>query len=319
MIRLYTFLVFVAISTMILYIAFVMQKSSFVGNTELLIIPESTIIAENADNTVNNIVAISQDAISLNAVTENYNADVKIDRLKGTDIIEFKTFANSESDVIFVEKSALKSSLIAIEKYYNIGTDFSIKIIGIQSVNETNISAWIMYVLFGIVATGLMSGAILIFGSINETKEKDEKIDGEKIFKKYNNKKENDFSDKDILALVDAEIEIQEDDADLKEAVVDDILDENEVIDAIDEEKKNLKQKADNFKSFEDVSVPEGLPTTPGNLPVVDISDFGGNTESEKNNKNDNQIPQEDIEAGKTEPTEEELKARLNELLNGKL
>ena len=77
-------------------------------------------------------------------------------------------------------------------------------------------------------------------------------------------------------------------------------------------EEKNEKDIVEKPTLTTKSEMPEVLPTTPGNLPVVDVSDFGlDDTEnSEEMNTQEEEL---------AEPTEEELKARLNELLGGKL
>ncbi len=321
MIRLYTFLIFVAIIAVVLYGVFVMPKSDYVGKRDLLIIPNNVTIASNANNIINDLVFIAENAVVGNIDIEKYNAQVEIERLADADIIHIIVYADSTGDVLIVEDSILKSIILDFEKYYDINTDFSIKILNNKELSKTVISGVVSYILMIIIAIGTIAGVFALFYMINLVREKkthDENIDGKKIFAQYNSDKELmseeliDESDESVIEVGDADISTQED--------IDEFSIEPEIEAITENHEEVINDVSGDYVKLENTPlkeslVPEGLPTTPGNLPIADIGEFGGaksilieNSEDIKNTDNND-----------TEPTEEELKARLNELLNGKL
>jgi hypothetical protein len=72
-------------------------------------------------------------------------------------------------------------------------------------------------------------------------------------------------------------------------------------------------QKATQNNDTDISATPAGLQTTPGNLPVINLDEIGFSKESTENEDVCADVNNDD------EPTEEELKARLNDLLSGKL
>ncbi len=323
MIRLYTFLIFVAIIAVVLYGVFVMPKSDYVGKRDLLIIPNNVTIASNANNIINDLVFIAEGASAGNTDIEKYNAQVEIDRLADADIIHIIVYADSTRNVLIVEDSILKSVILDFEKYYDINTDFSIKILDNNELSKTVTSGVISYVLMIIIAIGAIAGVFALFHMINLVREKktyDENIDGEKIFSQYNSDKELmneeliDEFDESVIEVDNADISVQEN---IDEFVTEPEMEKEEMIENHEEAINDVSSDYVKLEDtpFKDALVPEGLPTTPGNLPIADIGDFGGAkstlAEDSKDIKN--------TDNNDTEPTEEELKARLNELLNGKL
>ncbi len=325
MIRLYTFLIFVAIFTIILYSIFVMPNPDFVGKTDLLIVPENLTSATNIDNTVNDMVFVSSAEMSNNTQLGKYNVDVKITKIPEHDIINISIFANSQKDIQSIEETVILSVVESIKKHYSVNEDFTIKIIQKSDIVKTDVAIFAPYILMITVAVGLIAGVLTLFYMIDMLREKseyDENIDGEKIFAQYKNQKtqelDSDIKDEDIKSDNDEFVE----ESFVKDELVDEYVDENKNNENLPKNQittKEVVEKKSNTvttATMPSSPIPEGLPTTPGNLPVVDVSDFGITTE---NNTTDSIPTEEDCEAGKTEPTEEELKARLNELLSGKL
>lgn len=316
MIRLYTFLIFSAIIVVLGYIFFILPRYDYVSQTKLLIVPQDIVIASNADHVMNNIVLIARSAVEENENVMKYGAHVELERITDHDVMTISVFSHNAKDGAILQKSALKNILQEIDAFYALSSDISIKTISQDNVpQKTYVAKYAPYVLMVSIAIGVISGVLAIFYLIDrmrDEKDYDDAIDGKKIFEKYNDvqkkhnvhtmqndvqKKEEDDND-DIVAVIPS-IELEEEDESVAEEVLEDIKKED--VETEEEIKEELQKEG---------VVPSGLPTTPGNLPVVDVDNLGF---SQDKNDGVSEINDE------KEPTEEELKARLNELLNGKL
>jgi len=329
MIRLYTFLIFVAIATVILYVFFVGLQPDYVGKTSLLMIPQTELIASDTDNVTNNIVFMSQSSLEHNISIEENDAKVEVMKLPGTSIIQFVVYAQSANDVQLIKNNVIRGALVEVSKYYDINTDFSMRVVKKETAQRTMASIIVPYFVIGLVIVGLIAGIFALFYLIDLLRMKSEydaNIDGRKIFADYHSDEITDDDEQDGIIFEDeivADDKTESDIADIED-VEETILKDNDEVEkeilAIEKDidKTTEAKSADNDTVIEKSTfkttapTPEGLSTTPGNLPVVDVSAFGlGNDVS----------PQSDEQSTdkSTEPTEEELKARLNELLDGKL
>ncbi len=325
MIRLYTLLIFVAIATVLLYVFFVMPRPEFVGKTSLLVVAENATSAINLDHTINDIVYISQDVAQHNIEVQKYDADVKISRVKDHNIIEVDVFANSIEDVDATEYSVMKDITKYIKKQYSLDKDLSITVVVKDGVRQTDLARVAPYIVMIVIAVGVIAGVLALF-YLFDTKqhskdEYDENIDGEKIFAHYNTQTFDD-AESDVIEKVDTdnvvgEIEIEENTDSYEDEKFDD-LDEEKIIEQEVKELSELVTKELEDEEKEKVinnintASPDGLQTTPGNLPVINMDELGfGSAVVDDASL---EMEQDDVE-----PTEEELKARLNELLSGKL
>jgi len=316
MIRLYTFLIFVAIIVVILHVFFVVPQPNYIGKTALLITPQTELIASDTSNITNNVVFVMQSALDNSDVVKNSIAKVNVVRLPGTSVVQFITEAKSISSVKTIENSAIKEALGEVSKHYDINKDFTMSVMRKNAIQKTSIATIAPYVVMVFVVIGLIAGLLALFYTIDLFRMKakyDENIDGEKIFADYHLDRELEEEPQDV---VDDEKNKNNDDGDIARVNESDL--DNENINEIFKEIKSEKiDKVDVVKemsaSMVTSGIPEGLATTPGNLPVVDTSDFGVG-ESVASKKTEVQETEE-----LAEPTEAELKARLNELLDGKL
>ena len=331
MIRLYTFLIFVAIATVILYVFFVMPQPDYVGKTSLLITPQTQLIASDTDSVMNNIVFMTQSVLSGSDVIKEGDAKVSVARLSGTSIVQFIVRAESAVSVGNVKNIVIKEALAEVSKYYDINTDFTIKVVEKEVAHKTTLSTFALYVVMVVVAIGLIAGLFALFYVIDLFRMKneyDENIDGKKIFADYYSDKilhnhENDNNGSEGIIVMNNDdnkdgdtgeiekkkniIKKDEDDADSEAAAVDKVV-ANPKHETVSDEA--IIEKPTFIATS---GAPEGLPTTPGNLPVVDMNDFGPGENASSDGADIQNA--EDL----VEPTEEELKARLNELLDGKL
>ena len=315
MIRLYTFFIFSAIFVVLGYILFILPRHDYVFQTRFLIIPENIVTASYVDNAINDISLIAQDAADGDKNVISHNAQVNVVRIEGYDIITISIFLHSNDNPAELQKSILKNILQEIDKYYSLSEDIRIETMSQDNVlQKTTVVKWASYILMVAIVLGVVSGALAIaylVGRMREDQGHDDVIDGKKIFEKYN-----DAQQKNEVHTMSGDIQedyanvgdgvydiVQEEPANIEEFPVEEIVEESVNVEKVQDEKK------ENEKIEQKDVMPSGVPTIPGNLPVVDIDDFGINKQKNENNDIDNN----------KEPTEEELKARLNELLNGKL
>jgi hypothetical protein len=317
-----------------LYAIFVMPQPDFESQIDLLIIPQNITSVTNIDNTINDMIFIAESEMQNNVLLQQYEANVEINKMTEHNIISISIYANSQKDITSLSSEVVIEIVNSIKKYYAINQDFEIKVAHIQDVQKTNIAIWGPYMMMSLGAIILISGVLLIFNIIDIVRERsdyDEKnIDGEKIFAQYNKTQNQpiviDNDNKVNSELVNENIQENQDkltnESDNKQQVQNMSELEEEEIEEIDEDLNfEINKPADKNvptdieqESITNVVIPEGLPTIPGNLPVADISEFGGESQKTEVNAQTESIQCDDIE-----PTEEELKARLNELLNGKL
>ncbi|PID52183.1 MAG: hypothetical protein CR972_03510 [Candidatus Moraniibacteriota bacterium] len=301
MIRLYTFLIFSAIIVVLGYILFILPRHDYISQTRLLIIPQNAVVAAHTDNVMNNMALIAEEAANDNDVVKRYNARVEVHHLEKHSVLSISVFSHTVADSANLQKTVLRDILKEINQSYSLTSDVSITVLSQQNMpaEKTLSAVFAPYILIFFILVGIVAGVFAIFYIVDcmrEEKEYNEVIDGKKIFERYN----------DVGQKNDVHI-IEQDKKDMiKEGVIDEVKvrEKNKVIkEDIQKEKYSNPQKED--------AIPSGLPTTPGNLPVVDVNVLGF---SQDKNTND----AKEIENNK-EPTEEELKARLNELLSGKL
>ncbi len=317
MIRLYTFLIFVAIATVILYVFFVMPQPNYISKTSLLIIPQTEIVASNTDNVIDNIVFISQSALDDNEVVKDDATRTSVVRLSETSIIQFVVRTKSPIGMGAAEDTVIKEALTEISKYYDLNVDFTIKVVKKEAIHNTVFATFALYVVLAFVAVGLIAGVLALFYMIDLFQiksEYNENINGEKIFAGYHSDKE--LHEQESGDTMDEDVLIVNDDIDTEEDNINSANNDIRITDDVDinlesEVKDEIVEKATLATKSE---MPEVVPTTPGNLPVVDVSDFGFDSSTT--------VSSEDVDIQgeeSAEPTEEELKARLNELLGGKL
>jgi hypothetical protein len=364
MIRLYTFLIFVAIFVVSLYAIFVMPRPEFVDKTSLLFVAENTTTATNLNYIINDIVYISQNVVNNNAELQNNNVKVDVKRISEHNIIEIKIFTDSLEYIDTLEYDVIKEITKNIKKHYVLDKDLTVTIVAKSNATQTTIARIAPYVVMIMVAVGIIAGILVLFALFEQRREDteyDDNIDGQKIFAHYNNLQF--FNNKEQGSGLDDE---ENDDLLCEETVNNDnsLEDENNITlneDVVVEENSNKEgqqkkeeiiqeqqevskttiekqeivedeeflgktphiaggspqeeiQKDTQNNDMDNASVtPAGLQTTPGNLPVINLDEIGFGGDSTKNEDVCTDVNNDD------EPTEEELKARLNDLLSGKL
>jgi len=304
MIRLYTFLVFIAVITVSFCGFFLASGQSYERTVALLV--EQTQGSDN-ENIAGDIAFISQKVLNNKDTMNEYEfASVAVERISDTNILIFTTRAGSPKDIVHIENMALKKVFANLSKFYNLKKDVTFTIINKSDIKKTVLADICLYliILFGVI--GIFAGILLIKNIFDDNyiKRQETDIDAKEIFahfhdKNFSNSKEDDLTNDDFIK--------NDNNSDSSTQTEKKKTGNNKQHDT---NNKN-KGKIEIDKNIQSKSIPEGLVATPGNLPVVDASDFGismGN------------VGDEDLdEIDDDEPTEEELKKRLNQLLNGDL
>lgn len=303
-------MIFVAIGVVLLYITCIMPQPAFVSETTLLVVPHNMVIASNADRTLNDIVLIAQQSIVHNTNIVAYDANVKVTRVKDHNAIHIAVYGHTEKDVSHLEISALAGVRDSIARYYVFGDDLSIEIISKDMYAHKTTSAYFApYVLMITISLGLIAGIFALFYMIDLVRDKktySDSLNAKKIFRTYHT---NHRSEEVRDASLDDPVEYVAPIGEREEKTVQEV----DVTTPVAQKKEVVHDIKYDNAAVKQARVPDGLSATPSNLPIVDLDVIGFT------NEGNNVLATEDEVDSITEPTEEELKARLNELLNGKL
>ncbi len=314
MIRLYTLFIIAAIISVFLYVFVIVPRADYVMQTTVLIDSRNPTVFANIDHIVNNIVYIARESVASSNEVGNVMQYVHVERITNTDMISIAIYADAKDNMRNIQTKVYNTIFNNVQKYYTINKDISVKIIHKDQESKKTISAGVVpYVLMIVIAMGAIAGVLALFQMIDlmrDVKSEKNTIDGKKIFEKYQPNILSEYmqrEDKDVKPRAQEKKEEHKEVATAIQSVTQVKKAEKIQEVALKEEKKEIVAPITHK-----TSVPDGLPTIPGNLPVVDISALGFR-------KRDADIINSQIDVSPAEPTEEELKARLNELLNGKL
>ncbi len=295
MMRLYTSIIFGAIFIILGYIFFVMPLPLYVSQTQFLVTFNDVALASHADHVMNDIVYIAQKKSETDVQT-TVHADIA--RVRNHDILSMTVSAHDVHTVRAQEKAVLAQVFTHIGAFYDMKNDVSVSVLTHDAAPHKNMLVVIAeYITILAVVCGVFSGVRIIL-HLTQTQRTHAlpKIDARNIFGPYAVH----TKDTDQYTMDQGDVQDREEPMnDTMESPF--ITDEDEILEEeIHDDTEDATQDAE-----AGVDVPKGLVRTPGNLPVTDATDFG--------------LPQTAHADDVAEPTEEELKARLNALLNGKL
>jgi hypothetical protein len=310
------FLIFSAIIIVLGYIFFILPRYDYVSQTTFLIVPKNARIASNANATVNDIAFIARESLS---DLSKKNVAVDVDRIEDHDIMIMSVFSHNPKDTVVAEKKVITTAIQAIAKNYDIDQDILLKVIAKDNAPQrTFLASYAPYVVMVVIIVGVFAGVLLLFSLVSRMRNDHKRshlVNGEKIFARYHAdvdsiKKNSTFQKNDENDKSDYVTTVAKSDA--KIDVVDHLKNKVKQKNAIEDEESQIKKIQEDALDMKENILPSGLPATPGNLPVVDLEKIGFSSQETQNNifKKEDDVQ---------EPTEEELKARLNELLNGKL
>lgn len=308
--RLYTVLIFIAILGMCVYLFFVALQPQYFSRTAFVLVPENELIGTHMDNVLNDVVFIMRESLDNDTVLAKYGAYIKIEHIDQTDIVSVSVYARSINAVTFVEKYALEKIIQDVHTYY--ATDIiSMQIVQHDRVPQRTMTAIaVPYIVMFFIATGLIAGVVLLFHHIDQLRDRRTStlsINGKKIFEKFHKgHQEVHVMRYDEPVMEETKLPV--------ESLKDLLVEEKESIadqDKITPKEEIIAPSQQAHKPAVEIAIPDGVSATPGNLPIVDVSTLGfAKPKREKQ--------EVDMEQYK-EPTEDELKARLNALLSGKL
>lgn len=313
MIRLYTFLIFAAIVVALGYVFFVLPQPTYIFQTQFLVIPQNETVASHADLVVNDLVLISNNAIKNNKDLERFGAQSVMRRIKDHDVMEMSIFLRDQKNISLIERSLIKSAVSDIEKLYDIDSDFDLKVL-VRDQRPYK-RPFVLYAVYGVIFSitiGVVAGILALFYLLDHVrgeKEYKQMINGKKIFEKYNA----------INQKVEQKVKVENINEKKKQNKILRSKDVEQVKISQKEKPQRIEEKITNefeVKKEEIGAMPSSIAVTPGNLPVVDLNRIGF---TQKTDAEDEKIHESVDSNVDREPTEEELKARLNALLNGKL
>jgi hypothetical protein len=313
MMKIYMSLIVAAIVAIVIYIMWIGSGGAYSMQTIFLVVPKDHVIAVQSSHVMDNILYIIDSSLPKNAhITHRENTGVFTLTVSGDRI---SAVQKDHTNIVQTISSNVK-------KYYHMPDDIVMYVVSNDAQPRKNSFMILMpYLLMTIIAIGAIAGVFAIFSLFDALREtrKDghtQPMDGKKIFEKFHAK---DFSTTD--AMIDRDHMQERSRADQGSLLQDKHVNENNKNVVKDEKQKTMDTSQVRHEDpvpfvhtdseSLSVDIPEGFATIPGNLPVVDVARLGFAS------KNDAKA--DAVEHDIKEPTEEELKARLNQLLNGKL
>lgn len=317
--KIYTSLIVAAIVAIMIYIVWIGSSGAYHMQTVFLVVPQDHVIAEQSLQVMNDILYIIESSLPQDAhIAHREQSGVFILTVSGDRI----------SDVQRLHHNIVQTISRNVKKYYDIPDGIVIHVVSSDVQPQKNsLMVFAPYVLMIIIAVGAIAGVFAIFNLFDALRETQDSaimrpMDGKKIFEKFHTRHTSSLDKNNIdrdhhIEITDADSMYDDQEASSLNKNVEDhnvnvhkeILHTTPITSHMHYEDPEILISTDNKKMS--VDTPEGFATIPGNLPIVDVAQLGFVTR--KNTKVD--VSEDDVK----EPTEEELKARLNQLLNGKL
>lgn len=314
--KIYTSLIVAAIAAIMIYVFLIGPRGIYNMQTVFLIVPQDHATATQNFKVMNDIFYIIDSSLPKKThITHRENTGVFILTVSGDRI----------SDVQKIHHSVVQTISRNVKKYYHMPDDIVIHVVSSDAQPQKNsLLVFAPYFLMTVIAVGAIAGVFAIFSLFDALREARSDVntrpmDGKKIFEKFHT---NQTSSPDALNIQREQIQKTTHD-DRRSLSLDERTDENEK--NANKEEQKAATTTSRVRSKESVpfavdgsetlsvDTPEGFAAIPGNLPVIDVAQLGFTSKNKNDEKNDT------VEHNVKEPTEEELKARLNQLLNGKL
>lgn len=291
-----TFWITTVIVTIIFFFAGISVSKTYKGEMELLLLPKNDITARNINQVMQNAQEIPMSLSFYNKLIEfnpdiedtfknlsdskrkeNWNAKIEIEKIKESGIIKISVYDDAQLQTELISKQTALDTAKVLGKYYNILTELDVKIIDGPIVSSVSKTSSIGLFIFSLIA-GLIAGIAGYF--LVKFLPEDEIKSGLSSLENY-------FK------------------TPTKEEA-----DENEKVNAelsgyFSSDKKEAEDSSEVYHIEKRASAPE-------NLPIIDESVFALPEEKPLSQTSNENIPQN----GAREATQEEIKARLNKLLN---
>ncbi len=336
-----------------------MEKPAFGMENKFIVVPQNSIVANDMNNIINNIVNIASEQQN-NELLQKNRAMVEIERLDETSMFQVTVLAQSEKDVKELSEQVTYNVLKDISKYYDVKTDVNINLVNDSEIKK-NILNGILPIVFWALVGILVSILVVMIVELFTPKRREEKVvdlknminskiesnNVDSVVISNNDKIENNIKEsapvynlqdsRDLNVNENYEFNsfqninkkvsnVNENAEQLGEVVTGssgESTEEEVNEETVEEIVKEVEAENDSGVEVSDEPIIEKKIVTssnsvasrsgaPSNLPVADF-DFSNFASSEK------AIPKEKDKAESDEPTEEELKARLNKLLKGEM
>lgn len=331
-----------------------MERPDFEMESEFIVIPQNSIVANDMNNIINNIVNIASDQQN-NELIKEKRAMVEVKRLNETSMFQVNVLAQSEKEAKELNEQVAYNILKDVSEYYDVKAGINIKLVkdGVAEKNALNgVLPIIFWALVGVLISILVVMIVELvtpgkndkekvvdlrnvinnvelnqevnFGSQSQvqTKIQEQKVESAPSYNlqdSVNTKYEfNSFQDRGLEEINNAEEQLDQIEKEEETvANVEENTEDSNLTEIVEE--KVVEKKVEEIKPVQkvvqqtQVNTGAGRSGAPSNLPVVEF-----NAESTSDEvTNETQV--ESSEGGSDEPTEEELKARLNKLLKGEM
>lgn len=312
----------VIIGVLLAVVFFQMEKPKFEIENKFIVVPQTSIISNDMNNVMNNIVSLISEQEKNNLID---STQVKVERINNSSMFKITVLAKNEEKVKELNDKINYKMLDEVTQYYKLNSDLKINLIKKSEVTENSLNK-ILPIFFWILIGILVSILIIMFVEIITPKNKKNK----KVVIDFSQSKN--IKDKENYSRnIDSENEVY----DLKTS-----LSQRKPSDNNREINKNYEFLSSSQKNSKNTNYKESLAEIVSNSNEdttieknqVNFVDRSVNLENTENNyqNNDSFVPNnlpivsEEIEntnipENSDEPTDEELKARLNALLSGKL
>lgn len=321
------------IISMIIFFALLISTRTYVSTVSILVISKSELISLNQKVIVKNIAELPstmtfyEKLLRENSDLKERNQDTGDNERKemwnkmvlaevspkDSSIIKISIDALSAEDAQNLASKVVRTLLDTASQYYNIKTDIDLRIID-GPINKRSYDNW-FWLLLASIALGVSFALLIpqniflnfkaIFEKIKEKIEAHKEID-EALVEKKNSKQD------ETISGVSSE--------DLSAMPRDTVTNDQDSNKDKDLEALNKIIQQDIYPNFPEMPVSEPRKSSaPDNLPIGDDSFFVSENPEVQKEEEKKEEPEKKEEEVKGEPTPEELKKRLNQLLKGKI
>ncbi len=317
-------LITVIVGALLVFTFLQMEKPAFEIENKFIVVPQNSIVANDMNNIINNIVNIASEQQNSESVN-NERAMVEVDRLNETSMFKITILAQSKKDAEELSEQVTYNFLKDVAEYYNVKTDINIDLVK-GGEAEKNVLSGILPIVFWALVGILVSILIVMIVELFVPHKKNERVvdlrevinnvDSERVSvvkneeqiestpvydlqESVNSKYEfNSFQDraKNISSVND-----QSDQIGASNVMTDksESVDKNEII-IENIEKPKIEQKQEVVQASDSsAAVRSGAPN---NLPVVEF-----NAESSSGDEVVNETQSDVSKSGSDEPTEDSI------------
>lgn len=335
-------LITVIVGILLIFTFLQMERPAFEIENKFIVVPQNSIVADDMSNVINNIVEIASDQQN-DELIENKRAIVEAERLNETSMFKINVFGQTEKDAKELSEAVIYNILKDVSKYYDVKTDINVELVKGDNVVQNDLNK-VLPIIFWLLVGILISILIVMIVELVAPKKNSNKkvIDLRNVINNVDSNREvtsnnakiqnvestpvynlqdsvntnyefNSFQNRELEEVNKVEDEKIEQEKNEEKKFVSEkrVVEVESKKDELIQSEKIVSQPIQMVKANSGVS----RSGAPSNLPVVEF-----NAESGSDDEMINESPQSsNSENVSDEPTEEELKARLNKLLKGEM